>query len=77
MFSQNSGYTKRYLEKHCREFQFHQATHMDAKFHPKYKDHIIVVGKNNVPEEIKSKKVKLVDHLIQLTEYDAVQDEEA
>ena len=58
MFSQSSGYTRKYLEKHCRKFQFPQTTHMDAKFHPKYKDHIIVVGKNNVPERIRDKDIK-------------------
>ena len=55
MFDKNISYTERFIKKHGKTIDFPFSQFMDAKFHPKYKDHLVVVSKVVCPKDLKFK----------------------
>lgn len=52
IFSTDVDYVKRFVDNQSKKIKMPNFTYLDAKLHPKYKDHIVVLSKNEFPEGV-------------------------
>lgn len=45
---ENISHTKRFIDRHARKVDIPYSEFLDAKFHPKLKDHLVVLSRNVV-----------------------------
>ena len=53
LFDKDESYLKRFIKNQGKRFDFPSFKYLDAKFHPKFKDHIVVLSENKFPENSK------------------------
>ena len=52
IFESNVSYSERFIKNQCKQIKFPNFKYLDAKLHPKYKDHIVVLSSNQFPENV-------------------------
>jgi predicted LPLAT superfamily acyltransferase len=53
IFNPEIDYVKRFVDRHGKRIKMPNFTNLDAKLHPKYKNHIVVLGRNKFPSGTK------------------------
>ena len=53
IFDSKNNYVERFINNHSKRIKFPNFKYLDAKFHPKYKDHVVVLSSNEFPEDVK------------------------
>ena len=53
ILDRNTNYVERFLQKQSKTIEIPDFKYLDARFHPQYTDHIVVLSKNEFPEEVK------------------------
>jgi hypothetical protein len=53
IFDSNVSYVERFLNNQSKRIEFPSFKYLDAKFHPKLKDHIVVLSSNEFPSDVK------------------------
>ena len=54
IFESNVSYSERFIKNQCKQIKFPNFKYLDAKLHPKYKDHIVVLSSNQFPENVEN-----------------------
>jgi len=53
IFDQETDYVERFVKSHSKQIKMPNFTYLDAKLHPLFKDHIVVLSKNEFPQNVK------------------------
>ena len=52
ILDRNTNYVERFLSKQSKTLEIPDFKYLDARFHPQHTDHIIVLSKNEFPDEV-------------------------
>ena len=53
IFDGNTNYVERFTTNQSKRIKFPTFKYLDAKLHPRYKDHVVVLSSNEFPENVK------------------------